>query len=171
MLQTDEIKKFLGNYTDRYALDDDADSGAASKYMNMLQQIVNREEKLLRIELDDLVDHGELNPTLPQKNKGSSLSGVGPPLGWLSQLALVSDCCESKRFQPTFHQDGADDVELLLFLIFLHLFLATLNVFVFQQGGRELSHRVCRNAQRYVKLFEKAADSLLPTLPPTVDIR
>ena len=35
----------------------------------------------------------------------------------------------------------------------------------------EVAGRACANAQRYIKLFEKAADDLLKTIRPTKDIR
>jgi len=81
--------EFLHQFEDRYAVE----KGDELKYVALLQRIANREEKLLRIELEDL---NESNP--------------------------------------------------------------------------ELVSRVCRNAQRYIRLIERAADDILAGMEPTVDL-
>jgi hypothetical protein len=37
-------------------------------------------------------------------------------------------------------------------------------------GNPELVERICHNAQRYIRLIESAADTLLAAMEPTVDL-
>jgi hypothetical protein len=56
-LAIDEVVQFLNGYVDRYATDEKDEL----KYVGLLQRICNREEKLLRVDLEDLIDS---NPDL-----------------------------------------------------------------------------------------------------------